>query len=269
MARPDGTFERPVQPALSDLLASYLHEQMTRQAAGFATGDSTGEVVPFEAVPVQPVDAGRAWSEAIAVAQHFEPASGRPEWLMPPDWAAVVAAQQPAAALAFSFGNYPQMVRSLQSLLHATELAALLPTGEAAVPSAPGLKEWAATSARERPYPHVLLAAGVLRLTRQFGAAAELLQRCQAAAPAPWQAAWANEQAALAWHSGRVQEAATLWEEQAETVPVLFNRGMAALFLGNPAQAHPLLAKAVGHLSEESGWYHLGHLYLALAEMLS
>jgi hypothetical protein len=49
-------------------------------------------------------------------------------------------------------------------------------------------------------------------------------------------------------------------------VPVLFNRGMAALFLGDAAEARTCLNQAVQQLPEESAWHHLGRLYLALAE---
>jgi len=48
-------------------------------------------------------------------------------------------------------------------------------------------------------------------------------------------------------------------------VPVLFNRGMAALFLDRPAEARADLRKATERLPESSGWHHLGRLYLALA----
>ena len=113
----------------------------------------------------------------------------------------------------------------------------------------------------------MLLAAGILRLGRQFDDAAELLGRHQASTPADWQAARANEEGALAWHRGEVEEAVTLWQQQPPSAPVLFNRGMAALFLGKPAEARPLLAEAVAQLSEQSGWHHLGHLYLALADL--
>src|SRR5207248_9143430 len=132
--------------------------------------------------------------------------------------------------------NYPQLVRDLQALLSSTGLSALLPT-QAGSASNSALLEWAAASAREPRYPDILLAVGILRLSRQFDEAAALLHRNQAAAPAPWQAACANEEAALTWHRGQLEEAASLWQKQAATVPVLFNRGMAALFLGKPAEA--------------------------------
>src|SRR5262249_4088926 len=128
------------------------------------------------------------------------------------------------------------------------------------------LRKWAVASAQEHHYPQVLLAAGVLRLAQQYDAAAELLRHHQATAPAPWQAAWANEEAALAWHRGQPHEAATLWQKQAASIPVLFNRGMSALFLGKAAEARALLSKAVEQLPEADGWYHLGCLYLTLAE---
>ncbi len=94
-----------------------------------------------------------------------------------------------------------------------------------------------------------------------------MIQRHRAAVPAAWQAAWANEEAALAWHRGRPEEAAALWQEQPESLPVLFNRGMAALFLGRPGEARAPLSAAIARLPEDSGWHHLACLYLALAEM--
>ncbi len=263
MPRPD---DRSIQPALSDLLTGYLQQQIGRQAAGLTAAESPSEVVLFEATPVQSVDAGLAWDEAVAVAHYFQPENEVPTWLVPPDWAAIVSAQEPAAALSFSFGNYPQLVRNLHALFHASDMPALLPTG-AASPSSPPLRDWAAASVGKGSFPQLLLAVGVLRLARQFDAASELLNRHRATAAPAWQAAWANEEAAIAWHRGQAQEAATLWQKQAPSIPVLFNRGMSTLFLGKPKEARPVLTEAVDQLSEKDGWHHLGRLYLALAEM--
>src|SRR5437764_1284808 len=83
--------------------------------------------------------------------------------------------------------------------------------------------------------------------------------------PAEWTVAWANETAALQWHRGEREQAARSWQALPESVPVLFNRGMAALFLGRPVEARAELRKAVERLPESSGWHHLGRLYLALA----
>jgi tetratricopeptide (TPR) repeat protein len=267
------TRNQPVQPALSALLVGYLQGEMARQAVGLGNVESGGEVVLFEAVPPQRTDTGLAWREAVAVARYFEldrkragltedPSTGQ----APSEWAATVNSPEPAAALAFSFGNYPQLVRDLQGLLSATDLSTLLPkqTGSA---SNSALVEWAVASGREPRFPQVLLAVGILRLSRQFDEAAELLRRHQAATPAQWHGAYANEEAALLWHRGQVEEAANLWQKQAPTVPVLFNCGMSALFLGKPTEARPKLAEAVAQLSESDGWHHLGGIYLALAEL--
>jgi tetratricopeptide (TPR) repeat protein len=274
MANVDHASNQPVQPALSDLLVDYLRGQATRHAVGFGNAESKGEVVPFEAVPVQRVDAGLAWREAVVVARYFLPhyegaalSENEPStWPAPPEWAATVNSLEAAAAIAFSFGNYPQLVRDLQALLAANNLSALLPT-QADPVSNSALRDWAAASAREPRYPQILFTVGVLRLARQFDEAAQLLHRHRAAMPAHWQAAYANEEAALLWHRGQVEQAARLWQKQASTIPVLFNRGMSALFLGRPAEARPALAEAIAQLSESDGWHHLGGLYLALAEM--
>jgi tetratricopeptide (TPR) repeat protein len=242
--------------SLSELFADYLHGQAAAQAEGLGFAEPSGEVEPFEAVPVQPVDPKQAWADALAVADHFPGA--RAVWITPLDWPAMVAAQEPAVALAFCLGNYPQMVRNLHPLLVGGDLAALR-SGPAHAPSAPALVEWARARGG---YPETLLAAGVLRLARQFDEAEELLRRKP---PAEWQAAHANEEASLAWHRGRAEEAATMWQKQPDSAPVLFNRGMAALFLGDAATAGEALTKATAALPETSAWHHLGRLYLALA----
>jgi hypothetical protein len=128
------------------------------------------------------------------------------------------------------------------------------------------LVEWAQAAARAKDYPQALLAVGVLRLAREFDAAGELLRGLKTV-PAAWRAAQANEEAALAWHRGDAQAAADSWRTQSESVPVLFNRGMAALFLGQPAEARAPLGKAAAQLPDDGAWHHLARLYLALAEM--
>src|SRR5262249_48300728 len=127
----------------------------------------------------------------------------------------------------------------------------------------PALTDWAEQVARRQQFPQLLLAQAALRLARQFDEAERLLQT---AAPAPWQAAWQNEAAALSWHRGRADEALAAWLKQPASVPVLFNRGMAALSLARPADARPWLTQAVAQLPEDGAWHHLGRLYLALAE---
>jgi hypothetical protein len=253
--------------SVTELFKQYLHRQMAAQAEGLGFADPDGLVVPHEAVPVQPVDPRLAWEDALAVLpwirQGEKPAAA--SWETPPDWPSLVAALEPAIALAFCVGNFPQMVRNLQPLLAGGDLTTLrqVPTRPLAVPSA--LVQWANTA---RSYPQLFLGVAVLRLARRFDEATELL-KSQGKVPAEWQALRANEEAALAWHRGHSKEALALWQAQKPSVPVLFNRGMAALFLGRTADARTVLTKAVAQLPETSAWHHLGHLYLALVDVRS
>jgi hypothetical protein len=105
----------------------------------------------------------------------------------------------------------------------------------------------------------------VLRLARQFDQAAQILTDVQKEAPALRQPGLLNERAALAWHQGKHADALALWSAAPESVPVLFNRGLASLFLDQPGQARSWLTQAVARLPEGSAWHHLGRLYLTLA----
>jgi hypothetical protein len=255
----------PVQPSLADLMARHLGRQSAAQAAGFAPPDSTDEVVPFEAVPVRPVDAQVAWDEAVSVLRHYRPAIAGRTWAAPPDWASLVAGNEPLVALAFATGNFPQLVRDWHPLLQATDLTTLHCPAERPLPAS-SLRAWADGIASRPSWPDILLAVGTLRLARHYDRAAEIMDSQEAHVPSPWRDAWANERAALAWHRGQADEAAALWRAQANSVPVLFNRGMVALFLGRPAEARAALGKAVAQLPESDAWHHLGRLYLTLAE---
>ena len=245
--------------ALSALFTEYLESQTTAEEQGLGFAPPSGEVEPYESAPVQPVDPRQAWTDALAVMDHFP--SAKATWATPTDWPALVSAQEPAVALAFSLGNFPQLVRNLHPLLASGDLTALRAVPARPLP-APTLIEWSRTCGDGPP---VLLAAGVLRMSGQFDAAADILRRWQP--PAEWRAVYANEEAALAWHSGRAEEAAALWTKQPDSAPVQFNRGMAALFLGDVAAARKALISATAVLPETGAWHHLGRLYLALCDV--
>jgi hypothetical protein len=255
----------PTQPPLSELFARYLARQATAHEEGLGLADLGAEVVPFDAVPVQPIEPRLAWAEATAVLRALGLPNDAVAGRVPPDWPALVAGHEPEVALPFCLGNFPQMVRHLPALLHQPELGGPRVAAPRTVP-VPGLEEWAVETARSKDCRQTLLAAAVLRLARQFDAAGRLLDGLTAA-PTAWQGVLANERAALAWHRGEADEAAASWREQAESVPVLFNRGLAALFLGNAAEARAALAGAAAALPEDAAWHHLARLYLALAEM--
>lgn len=254
--------ETPAPPRLADLLARHLARQAEAHAAGAAPLD--GEVTPYEAGPVQPIDPKLAWDEARGVLSHFGAAGKLVQ--APPHWPALVAAHEPVVALAFGVGGFPQLVRDFHLLRPGGDLARLRPEPGRPV-ECPLLLDWADEQARKARFPQALLALGALRLAKQFAAAEEYLRVNTSRVPEEWRAGWENERAALAWHAGRADEARALWQEQSASVPVLFNRGMAGLFLGHADDARAALGQAVAQLPEADAWHHLGRLYLTLAEM--
>ena len=78
------TYETPVQPSLGTLLAGYLARQAEGHTAGLAVLDPTGDVQPFEAGPVQPIDPKPAWDEAVAAARSLCPTVETRSWQAPP-----------------------------------------------------------------------------------------------------------------------------------------------------------------------------------------
>jgi tetratricopeptide (TPR) repeat protein len=266
MAQFQDQSQSPGGLSLAELLARYLHGQAEVHEAGLAAVPG-GEVVPHEAAPTPSADPKLAWEETLAI-MPFCAAKIEKKSLKPPaDWPALVAAQEPALAVAFCLGNFPQMVRSLQALLHSSKLEPAMVSNSRLFES-PELIQWATQTAGHKDFPGALMAVAALRLAKEFDRAQQLFPK-EADVPTEWRSAWANERAALAWHRGQTQEALAFWQSQEETVPVLFNRGMACLFLSKRADARAFLQKAVDQLPEDGAWHHLGRLYLALAEMRS
>jgi tetratricopeptide (TPR) repeat protein len=214
---------------------------------------------------VQPVDPAPAWREGVRALTFLTPSATALK--APPGWPTLVAAHEPIVSLAFCIGNFPQMMRNLHLLLHGNP-AKLRPTPGQPI-DLPELLAWAAKVAGKKQYPELLVALGSLRLARQFEAADRVIGQHDVTVPEEWRAAWENEKAALAWHRGNAEEALASWQKQKESVPVLFNRGMAALFLGRTADAAKSLAKVVSMLPESSAWHHLARLYLTLAQTRS
>lgn len=235
--------------SVSDLFAKYLERQIEAHARGVGHADAGADATPFDAGPAQPIDPRLAWADAVAAASLTSVA--------PPEWPAIVQQQEPAVAVAFCLGNYPQLVRELRPLLSGEAVTPRQPAARAL--ALPGLLAWAEAASDE---PKRYLAAGVARLARHFDLAEQLL----AAPPsADWQTRHGNEVAALAWHRGEGEKALAMWRALPDSTPVWFNRGMAALFLGEAALAASSLDAALELLPETSAWHHLAALYRALA----
>jgi hypothetical protein len=75
MAHSDEAARLPGQPPLADLMARYLQQRSEDQKAGLVSKDAAGEVVPFEAAPVQTADPRLAWDEATAAVRLLQPKS--------------------------------------------------------------------------------------------------------------------------------------------------------------------------------------------------
>jgi len=261
-----GTVEKNMSQmprSVTELFYCYLHRQIAVQAAGLGLGDPEGQAIPHDPPSAQALDPQLAWEDALAVMQWSRagiPPVSPERWEAPPNWPSLVAALEPAFALAFCVGNFPQRVRNVQPLLIGGDVTTLRNERDLPVIVPPALLQWAYAV---QSYPQLFMAIGVLRLARRFDEARELL-RSKGKTPAAWRALRANEEAALAWHRGDTEQALQRWQTQQTNVPVLFNRGMAALFLGRPAEARLSLEQAVAQLPETSAWHHLGQLYLTL-----
>jgi tetratricopeptide (TPR) repeat protein len=130
----------------------------------------------------------------------------------------------------------------------------LRPSGsQAPTPGFAGLRNWITKNGSAQP----LVAAGIARTLGDFDTAEKLLATSGSG----------NEKAALLWAKGECDAALAAWDEAPESPAVLFNRGMARLFLGRVAEAREWLQKAVDAIPEASGWNVLARLYLAVAEI--
>lgn len=239
------------QPTIDDLMVRFL---ATRSDAASAVEPGESEVEPHEVAAGFRVDPRAAWLDATAALATGGNAPP-PAVQLPTEWAALVA--QPAAAFAvpLAAGHFPQRVKDLQPLLAKFDPEQLRPSGaQHPLPGFAGLRAWVAKNGATSPR----VASGVARTLGDFDTAAELLADAPSAD---------NDRAALLWTRGECAAALAAWDAMPESAAVLFNRGMARLFLGRTADARGPLQKAVDAIPETSGWHALARLYLAVAEV--
>src|SRR5581483_5968938 len=123
--------------ALSELFTQYVRNQAAAREQGLGFADTLGEVIPHDTTPVQPVDPALAWKDAVAAAA----GAARQTWGVPTDWPQLVTSQDPAVAIAFALGNFPQLVRNLQPLLTGGDLTNVRDAINRP-PSQPALLDW-------------------------------------------------------------------------------------------------------------------------------
>ncbi|MBY0459960.1 MAG: hypothetical protein K2V38_21800 [Gemmataceae bacterium] len=243
---PDTARNPANQPSIEALTMRFL---ANRSDAMTAVEHGESEVEPHEVAAGFRVDARSAWLDATSGLT--APAPTAP----PTEWAALVAQPSAAFALPMAAGHFPQRVKDLQPLLAKFNPQELRPSGSSSpLPALAGLRAWISKNGPTHP----LVAAGIAGTLGDFDTAETLLK----SAPGD-----DNARASLLWQRGKCAEALTVWEGLAESPAVLFNRGMAKLFLGNTAGARDALQKAIDLIPETSGWNALARLYLAVAEI--
>jgi tetratricopeptide (TPR) repeat protein len=233
--------------------------------AGFEIAVSQGEVVPYSTAAIQPVDAKLAWTEARAVLAYFEPPLDGSTWKVPPDWSHLLSNQIGSTAIPFCLGNYPQLVQDLGSLMQLGSLTAPQPPLVLSISSTLGA--WLGKATWQGNVLNPLMSSAILRMAGHLDRCDELLNESKQDMPKHFTAAWSNELAALLWHRGHLDEAAALWNKQAASTPILFNRGLAALVAGKTKLARENLSQAIDNLPEDNAWHHLAGVYMALADM--
>ena len=259
------TKPRMTPPTLADLTMRFVNRPIDAASIEAEAG-ALGDVEPHEVSVGFRADPRLAWQEGLAVlAATGLRDTGKP-LTAPSEWSAVVVRHESIATQPFAIGNYPQRVRDLTALLQAKDLSQLRPIGDTRMVS-PSLRSWAAKQAEKAQFPQALQAAGILRSAHDFEQAEKVLNDLRDNVPEQWKTAFANEEATLMWQMGSVDKAAAIWDQLPENPAVLFNRGMAALFLNQTTKARENLKKAIAVLPETDGWHHLASLYLALAEM--
>jgi len=251
-------------PTIAALTAGFLSRTQDAETLA-AAADALGEVEPHEVAVGYRAEPRLAWQESLEVLAAFgRSADPIPA---PAEWGSLVARQDGIAALPFALGNYPQRVRNLGQLLEAADLRDLLPAPAESTPVSTGLLKWGTRHIQAGDLPQALIAAANYRAAGDFVRADETLQGLKATVSAEWRDVVGNEEAALDWHRGDYAKAADLWAALPDSLPVQFNRGMAALFLGDRAEARKHLQDVVAGLADTNAWLHLASLYLALAEM--
>ncbi|MSR52014.1 MAG: hypothetical protein EXS09_01835 [Gemmataceae bacterium] len=251
-----------IPPTIAELTAGFLRRTEDAETL-IAAADALGDVEPHEVSVGYRAEPRLAWQESLEVLAAFGlKADPIPA---PAEWGSLVARQEGLAALPFALANYPQRVRNLGTLIESGNLRDLLPKSATGAAVATGLLKWGTRHIQAGNLPHAIIAVANYRAAGDFERANDAYKNLSVATE--WQAVVANEEAALLWQQGKHEQAAEAWANLPESVPVLFNRGMSALFLGRFDEAKSALSAAVAGLSEESAWHHLASLYLTLAQM--
>ncbi len=238
-----------VPPSLRELTARYLAAQAVNPAGGVES-----EVEPHEVLGGFRPTAAQTWADAVAPLTVVGlSADGL---TCPPEWAAFAAAGGPTAVVPLAAGFFPQRVSDPSALF----------AGRHNPPSADrltgfdALRQWVAASVGSGSAARLLLAAGVAACLGDALTADAMLVAAEPLCAGPARSVWENQRAAVRYVAGKAADWAAVTGPAGD-----FNRGLAALFSGKPADAVGPLRRAADALPAGSGWSALAGLYATLA----
>lgn len=237
---------RTLPPSLRDLTARYLAEQAYR-----ADDVVDSEVEPHEVLGGFRPTAAQTWADAVAPLAALR--LNTDGLTRPPEWAAFAQAGGPAVAVPFAAGLFPQRVSDASALFAGTR-----PAAAARSAGFDALRQWVAASVGSGSAARLLVAAGVAASLGDPLTADAMLKAAEPLCDGPHRAAWENQRAAVSFLAGT----AATWPDG---VAGDFNRGLTALFGGQPAAAAAPLRRAADALPAGSGWATLANLYATLA----
>jgi tetratricopeptide (TPR) repeat protein len=245
-------------PTIDSLMVGFLN----RNEENDSLSDLQGEVEPHEVSVGFRFEPRSAWHESLGILKLFGASTAISA---PSEWASLVARSEAVAGLPMALGNYPQRVRDVSKLLGKSDLTSLISRNESR-PASASLRSWA-RGMEAKGAVETLIAVGVLRFAGDLREAEELFLKLKTNATPEFATQIENEQAGILWQQGKTEAAISIWRELPDSAPVLFNRGMAALFLNQKSEARECLKKVLNLLPDSNSWHHLAGMYLALAEM--
>lgn len=251
--------------SLTELTSRFLDQQRQARTVGIVEVPAY-EVEPHDTVPSLAVDARSAWRDAVAALDWFSDAPAATMISPPPGWVSLVSVRFPIVALPFACGHFPQIVRDLPALLR-RESNRLTEVGPIDFSQRSSLTAWIESVITAGRFPESLLGLGLSRVAGDFDLAERFVTLVNPRVPEQCRVAWENELAALAWTRGEQRRAEETWKSLPDRPPVIFNRGLAALFGGRGDEASRHFTSLRSVLPEDTSWYQLAELYTALARL--
>lgn len=231
-----------MQPTLAELTARLLAKSPMTTAC-------EPDVEPFEVASAFRAEPLTAWADATFAAKSL----GLPSLPIPSNWATVVREFKPNGLSPMAIGHAPQCV---------SELSLLSGPNSTQVSNATARLT---ASGKANGGEKSLFAAAAARLAGEFDRADDILTALEADADATTTNVAKNERACLLWQTGRVAEAAAVWETLPAGPVRAFNMALVHLTNGDSLMASASLHGALKQLPESCGWYHLAQLYLLMS----